>query len=236
MTGGAIGSLFAQLLPPDRGRAQDAAGGRRGRGHDGHLRHAAGRRGAGGRAAAVRVATAQLRAGGAACRSPRSLRPSLLGSGAAVPVRRRAHDGGLDVALCVVAGVVCRRCSSASLTALVYAAEDSFQRAADALDVVAGDRRPGRRPRRPDRPQALGVGYDVIGADARRSTDARAVVMLLVVKAVDLGRRARVGNIRWRPRADAHDRWQDVGGAYSSSPGKIEPTSNSPSDCCATTA
>ncbi len=40
MTGGAIGSLFAQLFHLSRGGAQDAAGGGRGGGHDRHLRHA----------------------------------------------------------------------------------------------------------------------------------------------------------------------------------------------------
>ena len=53
---------------------------------------------------------------------------------------------------------------SALLTLGVYAAEDAFPEAADSLDVVAGDRRRGGRHGRLIFPQALGVGYDTIGA------------------------------------------------------------------------
>ena len=64
MTGGAIGSLFAQLFQLERRRAQDLAGRRRDRGHDRHLRHAVRGDHARGRVAAVRMEAAQLRAGG----------------------------------------------------------------------------------------------------------------------------------------------------------------------------
>ena len=63
MTGGAIGSLFAQCFQPQRRRAQDPARCRRRRRHDGDLRHADRRGPAGGRAAAVRMETAQPASG-----------------------------------------------------------------------------------------------------------------------------------------------------------------------------
>ena len=69
-------------VPPQRRRAQDAAGGRRGGRHDRRVRHAAGRRAAGGRAAAVRVEAAQLPAGDGGGAGRRR--------GAAVPAGRRA--------------------------------------------------------------------------------------------------------------------------------------------------
>ena len=63
MTGGAIGSLFAQLLPSERRRAQDAAGRRRHGGMTGDFRNPLRGGPAGGRAAAVRMEAAQLRPG-----------------------------------------------------------------------------------------------------------------------------------------------------------------------------
>lgn len=53
MTGGAIGSLFAQRFHLTRSGAQDTPRGRRGRGHDRHLQYAAGCRPAGHRGAVV---------------------------------------------------------------------------------------------------------------------------------------------------------------------------------------
>ena len=55
VTGGALGSLFGQVVARVGERAQDPAGLRRGRWHGRHVRHAARRGGAGHRAAAVRV-------------------------------------------------------------------------------------------------------------------------------------------------------------------------------------
>ena len=97
---------------------------------------------------------------------PRSLIPVALasataGGGAPLPPRARARcsrcrrtrpsSGPRGLLGCVVAGLLAGALS-ALLTLAVYAAEDAFQQAADPLDVVAGDRRPGDRPRRPDLP------------------------------------------------------------------------------------
>ena len=109
---------------------------------------------------------------------PRSLIPVALASAAAAATRRyiiglgplfpgaaasAAFIGPHGLLGCVLAGLLAGALS-ALLTLAVYAAEDAFSAAADSLDVVAGDRRPGRRHRRLIFPQALGVGYDTIGA------------------------------------------------------------------------
>ena len=60
MTGGAIGSLFAQLFHLTAAERKDAAGRGRRRRHDRGVRHPDRRRAAGGRTAAVRVEAAQL--------------------------------------------------------------------------------------------------------------------------------------------------------------------------------
>ena len=93
MTGGAIGSLFAQLFRSQRRRAQDPARRRRDRRHDRHFRNAVRGDHARGRAAAVRMEAAQLRAG-------RDRRPGRAGVAsaadrgrAAVPVRRADSAG-----------------------------------------------------------------------------------------------------------------------------------------------
>ena len=92
MTGGAFGSLFAQLLPSERRRAQDAAGRRRRGRHDRHLRHADRGGAAGGRAAAVRMEAAQLHPGGGrGDQSPRPGAPLLLGGRADLSLRRRSR-------------------------------------------------------------------------------------------------------------------------------------------------
>ena len=70
MTGGAS-ARSSPSLPPDRRRAQDAAGGRGGRRHDRHVRHAHRRRAAGRRVAAVRVEAAQPGPGGRGLRRGR---------------------------------------------------------------------------------------------------------------------------------------------------------------------
>ena len=151
MTGGALGSHRRAVLSPDRGGAQDAAGGRRGRGHVGHLRHAGRGGAAGGRAAAVRMEAAQRDPGGPGQRDRGRGAALHSRAGSAVPgaAARRSSSARRDLLGCVVAGLLAGGLS-ALLTLGVYAAEDAFPETAHSLDVVAGDRRPRRRTGRPD--------------------------------------------------------------------------------------
>ncbi len=86
MTGGAIGSMFAQCFHLTAAEREDPAGRRRGGGHDRDLRHAHRRRAARGRTVAVRVEAAQLppgRHGGVVVSA--AWRPVLFGSGPLFP-------------------------------------------------------------------------------------------------------------------------------------------------------
>ena len=131
-------------LPHVRGRAQDAARrGRRGR-HVGDLRDTGRRRAAGRRAATVRVEAAQLHSRCQRRRRRRSAACSAHGGrarirdGAACGARlrwsrqraRRGADRGIRLRFADAARVCMR---------------GRLHQAADSLDVVAGDRRPGRR-------------------------------------------------------------------------------------------
>ena len=153
MTGGALGSLFAQLFHLSAGRAQDAPRRRRRGGHVGHLRVADRGDAARRRASPLRVEAAQLhprrrrRGRGRRRRASRCSAPGPSSRFAphAPPRRRRPRRRG---ALLGIAGGLRLR---AARRALVYGCEDLFEQAADPLDVVAGDRRPLRRRRRPHR-------------------------------------------------------------------------------------
>ena len=125
MTGGAFGSLFAQVFHLSRRRAKDAARRRRGGGNVGDLRDARSPRAHRGRAAAVRVEAAQLRAGRRRGVVAVALRVPLLGAGPIFPVAPHAAltcaGAGVALRVGIVAGL-----GSALLTALVYGAEDLF--------------------------------------------------------------------------------------------------------------
>ena len=103
---------------------------------------------------AIPVALASATAGAA--------RRYILGLGPLFPVPQHPiFIGPQGLPGCVIAGLLAGVLSSL-LTLGVYAAEDLVHEAADPLDVVAGDRRRGRRTGRLIFPQALGVGYDTI--------------------------------------------------------------------------
>ena len=114
MTGGAIGSLIAQLLPVSDAERKTLLVAGAAAGHDHGVRHADRRDHAGGGAAAVRVDAAQLCPGRRRRHHRRDRAHRAASAVAAVPVSRR--DGG--VALCV--GVLdrwsafCRGCCRGS--------------------------------------------------------------------------------------------------------------------------
>ena len=101
---------------------------------------------------------------------PRSLIPVALASATAAAARRyiaRTRAAVSRAAASVVhrtrrvGSAACSpacwpACSPALLTRAVYAVRRCFREAADPLDVVAGDRRPGGRPRRADFPAGAG--------------------------------------------------------------------------------
>ena len=141
------------VLPPDQRRAQDAAGRGRGGGHVGDLRRAGRGRAAGGGAAAVRMEAAQL--------IPVALASATAARRAALHPRHwarcsRSRRIRVFIGPAGLLGCVARR--AAGGRALGAADRGGLRRrgrlpaAADPLDVVAGDRRPGRRHRRPDLP------------------------------------------------------------------------------------
>ena len=137
---------------------------------------------------------------------PRSLIPVALASATAAAVRRYILGLGplFPGAAASVVHRARRACSAASLAGLlagalsalltqaVYAAEDAFQHAADPLDVVAGDRRPGDRHRRLDLPAGARRRLRRRSASCSRATSpARMIVGILIVKSIDLGGVAR---------------------------------------------
>jgi H+/Cl- antiporter ClcA len=111
-------------------------------------------------------------------------RRSLLGLGPLFPVATHpAFIGPAGLAGCVIAGILAGGLS-ALLTGAVYAAEDAFARlpihwmwwpAIGGLAVGLGGL---------IEPQALGVGYETIGSLLTGETVGRAVLALLIVKAV----------------------------------------------------
>ena len=136
------------VLPPHRRRAQDAAGRRRRGRHVGDLRRTGGRGAARGRAAAVRVEAAQLHSGGAGQRHRRRRAPlhhrhRSAVSGAAASDLHRARRARRLRGRRTAGG---RAVGAADLRRLRLGRRVS--EAADSLDVVAGDRRPGHRRRR----------------------------------------------------------------------------------------
>ena len=170
MTGGAFGSLIAQVFHLTGVGAKDAARRGRGRGHDGDVRDADRRRAARGRAAALRVEAAQPhpgRARGATSRSLRRVRCSA--PGRSFPCRRTRHRRGRTLSR-ESSRASSPAVSRAIATVAVYASEDAIRQAADPLDVVAGDRRSRGRHRRLVEPRALGVGYDIDRCAAARAT------------------------------------------------------------------
>ena len=193
MTGGAFGSMIAQffhLTSAERKTLLVAGAAAR---HVGDLRRAGGGGAAGGRTAAVRMEAAQPDSGGAGQRDGgrgAALHPR---TGAAVP---GAAAPGLHRAARACWAAWSRACwpalLSALLTVAVYAAEDAFQHAADSLDVVAGDRRPGDRPRRADLPAGAGrrLRHHRRAAAGRRAAQSDSGGILLVksvIWAVSLG-------------------------------------------------
>jgi H+/Cl- antiporter ClcA/CBS domain-containing protein len=109
------------------------------------------------------------------------VRQPLLGAAAIFPVHGTLHIPTIAYALCVVSGVVSGLLAIAA-TGLVYAAEDGFRRlplhwmwwpAIGGLIIGAGGLIV---------PQALGVGYDIIQAELDGSIGLHLVIGILVVK------------------------------------------------------
>ena len=111
------------------------------------------------------------------------LRRHLLGGGPVFPVGGALHLHDVDYVLCVVSGVVAALLAVVA-TVLVYASEDAFGRlpvhwmwwpAIGGVVIGLGGLVV---------PQALGVGYDVIGAELSGDIDLGLVIGILVVKTV----------------------------------------------------
>jgi H+/Cl- antiporter ClcA len=181
MTGGAVGSLFAQLLhlTADERKTLLVAGA------------------AGGMAATFNSPFAALMlavelllfewrprsyvpVAVAVCVAAVVRRP-LLGTGALFPTTGVLHLAYGDYALCIVSGVA-SALLAVGATAMVYAAEDAFRRlpvhwmwwpAIGGLVIGIGGL---------IEPQALGVGYNVIGAELNGSIGLKLVIGILIVK------------------------------------------------------
>jgi H+/Cl- antiporter ClcA len=146
----------------------------------------------------VPVALASATAAG--CRS------WLLGLGPLFPVTAHpAFVGGAGLAGCLLAGVLAGA-ASGLLTAAVYASEDAFARlpihwmwwpAIGGVVIGAGGLL---------FPEALGVGYDTIGALLAGDVARRTILGVLIVKAADLVGVARLGHVGRRAGAAADDR------------------------------
>jgi chloride channel protein, CIC family len=181
MTGGAVGSLFAQFLrlTADERKTLLVAGA------------------AGGMAATFNSPFAALLLAvelllfewrprsyvpvAAAVSMAAILRRPLLGAGALFPTAGSLHITNATYALCVVSGIAAALLAVLA-TGLVYAAEDAFRRlpvhwmwwpAIGGLIIGMGGLVV---------PQALGVGYDIIGAELNGKIGLGLVVGILVVK------------------------------------------------------
>ena len=109
------------------------------------------------------------------------LRYHILGSGATFPVTAALHLRDVDYLLCLVSGLIAALLALVA-TVLVYASEDAFRRlpvhwmwwpAIGGLVIGVGGLIV---------PQALGVGYDVIGAELSGSIGLGLIVGILIVK------------------------------------------------------
>jgi len=109
------------------------------------------------------------------------VRHHLLGGGPVFPVTAALHLRDVDYALCVVSGLIAAALALIA-TVLVYASEDAFRRlpvhwmwwpAIGGVVIGAGGLVV---------PQALGVGYDVIGAELRGSIGLGLILGILIVK------------------------------------------------------
>ena len=78
-----------------------------------------------------------------ACAVAGFARPLFFGAGPLFPLQTAPPPGLSALLSCVVAGLL-RGALASALSAALYKVEDLFAQAAAALDVVAGDRRPGR--------------------------------------------------------------------------------------------
>ena len=185
MTGGAFGSLIAQLFQLTARRAQDAARRRRRGRHVGDVRRRRSRRSCsrsscccsnGSRAASCR---SRSRA-----RPPRRRATFVIGRGPAVPdgrARRRSPASTRSRAASL-AGLAAGGFSGAA-DARGLRVRGSVQARADPLDVVAGDRRARDRHRRPDLPARA---RRRLRRDRRRCCTAsyapQAILVLVLVK------------------------------------------------------
>ena len=170
-------------VPPDVGRAKDAAGRGGGGRHVGDFRHADGRRAAGRRAAALRMEAAKPDPRALASFVAALLRPMLLEAGPMFPVTTHAALPTSALIASALAGLLAGLLAMV-LTAAVYTAEDVFHRlpihwmwwpALGGLVVGVGGM---------IQPRALGVGYDIIDQLLRGDYVPSALVGLIVVKGV----------------------------------------------------
>ena len=206
MTGGAFGSMIAQffhLTSAERKTLLVAGAAAR---HVGHVRRAGGGGAARRRAAALRVEAAQRHPGRARQRDRRRAPALSARHGAALPdaAASRISIGPAALLGCVVVGLLAGGLS-ALLTAMVYAAEDAFQRlpihwmwwpAIGGLVIGIGGL---------IFPQALGVGYDTIGALLQGNVAAGVIHRRPGGEVAHLVRLARLRHLGRRARAAADD-------------------------------
>ncbi len=105
-------------------------------------------------------------------------------TGPLFPTRFHVDLPWWGILLCAVMGIV-SGLQSGLLTTLLYKIEDAFEAAADPLDVVAGARRPGRRPGRPDRAARRSASATTSSTDLleQSASSPQAVLAVLLVKA-----------------------------------------------------
>ena len=205
MTGGAFGSLFAQCFSLSAAERKTLLVAGAAAGMTAIFGTPVAAVAARGRIAAVRMEAAQPHPGDRRLRRRLGrLRPLLIGSGALFPFAGHLDLPWWGLFACVGVGIVAGL-QSGLLTGLLYKAGRSVRPLADALDVVAGDRRPCGRARRFDRAararrrlrhhrRSSRRSYRLVGGRARSC----------VVKSVDLDHRARLGHLRRRAGAAAH--------------------------------
>ena len=205
MTGGAVGSLFAQFLrlTADERKTLLVAGAAAGMAATFNSPFAA-------LLLAVELLLFEWRprsyvpVATAVCVAAIVRRP-LLGTAALFPAAGVLHLTYATYGLCVVSGIASGVLALLA-TVLVYTAEDCFRRlpihwmwwpAIGGLIIGLGGLVV---------PQALGVGYNVIGAELDGSIGLGLVAGILHRQDPDLVAVARLGYLRWRAGSDVHDR------------------------------
>jgi chloride channel protein, CIC family len=211
MTGGAFGSMIAQFLelPSAERKTLLVAGAAAG---IGDVRVAARRGAAGGRVAPLRWKPRSMIPVALASATAAAARRYLIGLGPLFPVPPHPiFIGPAGLAGCAAAGLLAGALSAA-LTGAVYAAEDAFKRlpihwmwwpALGGIVIGLGGL---------VFPEALGVGYDTIGALVQGEAPRRIILGLLVVKSIIWSVSTSAGRetstVRWSGRCGGIPRWR----------------------------